>query len=148
MVWILSSQPIIRAAMSAGVRIAWTIPNHPWIDSTEGADVRVALTVLALNRGENSTWIRVDETGTPIEERHVARLNADLSPYANVVDAAGLCLLANEGIAGVGFDPQAHGFIITQNEAAALLADARYARWCAPTSKGETSFSGLGESGL
>src|SRR5262249_49744683 len=45
------TQPMNRRVVSKAlaahspVRVVYAIPNHPWVDSTDGADVRIAMTV-------------------------------------------------------------------------------------------------------
>jgi RNase H-fold protein (predicted Holliday junction resolvase) len=127
-----SHQPVVREAASNGARIVWTVADHPWVDTVDGADVRVALTVISSENKQSATWVRVDDTGVQIEIRHVQSLNADLSCHANVVDAAEVVLLANRGLASVGFDPQASGFVVSPTEAASLLVDPKYAEVVRP----------------
>src|SRR3546814_4385289 len=65
----LFSRAVIENHLGAknGVSLTFEIPNHPWIDETDGAAVAVAFTVAL---GGNRTGIRVRvKTETPIEIR-------------------------------------------------------------------------------
>ncbi|MBK8058917.1 MAG: hypothetical protein IPK33_14075 [Gemmatimonadetes bacterium] len=69
------------------------VADHVWYDGDDGAEVRVAMTVLAL-RPANARLVRVDPVErvrgevAVIEEIRVPRLNADLTAHANVAGAA------------------------------------------------------------
>ncbi len=44
------NRSVVSTFVSRG-RIAFAIPNHPWVDSVDGAQVRIAMTVLASDTG-------------------------------------------------------------------------------------------------
>ena len=44
----LQNRVVVQKAADRGAQVAWTIPSHPWVDSGDGAAVRVAMTVLQL----------------------------------------------------------------------------------------------------
>jgi hypothetical protein len=115
------NRPIITLALEHGVRIAWAVADHPWVDEHGRADVRVAMTMMTKEPGE-ARLLRVDATGTPIAEERVPRLNADLSTYADVPTAAGQPLQSNLGISSTGFMLGGAGFVLEPAEAAELLA--------------------------
>ena len=101
------------------IRIVWAIPDHPWTE--EGADVRIAMTVGAL---DGQPWlgqvIEEPREATPeglaeslrIEGRSVECINEDLSAGANV--ALALPLMSNRGLSSQGLKLIGSGFIVSQ----------------------------------
>ena len=112
---------VISLAEAERVRVMWAVADHPWVEGADGADVRVAMTVLALDPA-NARLFEVDNKSHVIAERRVARLNADLTAHADVASAAGTPLLANAGLASTGFKLHGAGFILLTDEALPLLA--------------------------
>jgi hypothetical protein len=120
---------VLVRQIEAGVRIAWAVPNHPWVDSTDGADVRVAMTCADANTGP-AMLLRVvsegrqhDEAGAStviLQPRAVDCVHADLSAGANV--AAAMPLRANSGCAANGVALHGAGFIVEPGVASALRA--------------------------
>jgi hypothetical protein len=120
------NRAVVEAAAEAGVRVAWAIADHPWVDEAGGAAVRVVMTVQA--RGPaNARPVRVDDEAKTIGEVVVPRLNADLSAHADVPTAAAVPLVANTGLSFARFQLFGDGFILDAEEARALLgADLRH----------------------
>ena len=110
----------VEAAAAAGARVTWAIADHPWVDEAGGADVRVAMTVLA-RHPTTARLVRVNEDAQVTAEFVVPRLNADLSVHADVPTAAKTPLKANEGLSFAGFQLFGAGFILESDEAAELL---------------------------
>jgi hypothetical protein len=95
---------VVQAALDQGVALTFAIPDHPWVDSANGAAVRIAMTVVAA-----SPSVRVEpveaiparlltvthETTADYGEVNVTLLesngliHADLSVGANVASAVG-----------------------------------------------------------
>jgi len=106
------------------VHLAFAIPDHPWVDSADGAAVRVAMTVAAPGDGAGRLLRVVDES--PGEEGEVkvelaektGLIHADLSIGANVAGVGPL--RANSGISSPGLKLHGAGFIVTPEEAASL----------------------------
>ncbi len=113
---------VIERAIAAGVQILWSIPDHPWVDESEGASVRVSLTVLSRQDGA-SRLLTVDQEARIVTERVVTRVNADLSANADVATVSRTSLMANKGLSSFGFLLNGDGFILQANEAEKLLAD-------------------------
>lgn len=109
--------------------LVFVIPNHPWVDHSDGAAVRVAMTVAAA--GEHvGTLAEVEEEAAPsangsqeytvkLRER-LGSIHADLRIGADIRSAAGL--QANVGICQQGVklvQPRdADGFIIARDDLA------------------------------
>jgi hypothetical protein len=117
----------IADARQAGALIVWAIPNHPWVDEAGGADVRVAMTVLARTTSGTARLIEVDHGGRVVTDRITTSLNADLSAGADVPRTADVPMLANAGLASTGFKLHGAGFILQPEEAARILTAGDYA---------------------
>jgi len=119
---------VVQAALDDGLHLAFAVPDHPWVDSADGAAVRIAMTVAAPGSGEGR---RLDVTaeregkgeGLEVElTESSGAIHADLKVGADVTAAK--ALRANGGISSPGFKLHGAGFIVTPEEAARLEADA------------------------
>ncbi len=130
-------RPILEMAASQDVHVSWAASDHPWMDGADAADVRVAMTVI--RRGaQSATRVVVNAKGDVIEEKHVARLNLDLSAHADVAHAASTPLRAAEGLVACGFMLAGGGFVLDASEAEALIrADRTNADIVRPYRKGK-----------
>ncbi len=106
------------------VALRWAIPDHPWVDSANGAAVRIAMTVgaaagpacLLSIQGEVSA-----PNGTPqlqIVSTTVDRIHSDLRAGANVASASPLA--SNEGICSVALVRFGDGFVVGPQRAREL----------------------------
>lgn len=130
------NRAVIAAMAERHAGVVWAAPDHPWVDGTDAAAVRVAMTVIA-REPESATRIEVDDEARVIREEKVERLNADLTAHADVASAAARELRANEGLSSPGFKLHGAGFILEPEEAEALLrADARNAAIIRPYRNG------------
>ncbi len=121
--------------------LVFAIPDHPWVDSANGAAVRIAMTVAKLGSDPSPQGAGSDpnlaahapgrlltvmsettgeegEVAVTLTER-VGEIHADLSIGADVVSAVGL--QSNAGITSRGVMLFGAGFIVTAAEATALL---------------------------
>jgi hypothetical protein len=115
------NRKVIEQAAKIGARIIWAIANHPWVESTDGAQVRVTMTVLSSSTAP-PIIVSVDEDGQEISSTIVAQINADLTADADVASAAGTKLRANGGISSQGFKLVGAGFVVEADEARRLIA--------------------------
>jgi hypothetical protein len=121
--------------------LVFAIPDHPWVDSANGAAVRIAMTVGATKliaggagvTGAGGTFdalsgrlltVTSEQTGDEGEvtvtlAEQLGDIHADLSVGANVASA--VMLQANENLSNRGVQLFGAGFIVTAAEAAALL---------------------------
>ena len=101
--------------------IAFAIPDHPWVDSREGAAVRIAMSVGTLKADAGTLLTSIKETPIgdgAIEVTLAARhglIHADLTMGANVAGAAQL--QANRDLSNRGVQLFGSGFIVTRDEA-------------------------------
>ena len=119
----------VAAPAPSPLRLAFAIPDHPWVDSADGAAVRIAMTVADRMKNVPGALLTVISEkdaggeGLAVELQHRAGLlHADLRIGANV--AAAGALQANGGISSPGFKLHGAGFIVTPEEAAQLEANA------------------------
>jgi hypothetical protein len=104
--------------------LAFAIPDHPWVDASDGAAVRIAMTIGVVSeqtgrllqvRDENSG--DQDEIEVRLQELQ-GRLFADLKVGVNVPSATPLVALQN--ISSRGAQLIGSGFIVTPEEAALI----------------------------
>lgn len=117
---------VLEAHLSKGLQLMFAIPDHPWVENSDGAAVRIAMTVASLARDREALLLSVtdesDEGGEGLavsftEQRGL--IHADLRVGANVAGA--IALQANLGISSPGVKLHGSGFIVTSEQAAALL---------------------------
>jgi hypothetical protein len=111
-----------RVIEDAGVQLAFAVPDHPWVDSADGASVRVAMTVGARDLQGDGTLMRVTaeapgEDETPVIEFQTTSglIHPNLSVGANVNSACRL--QANLGLSFMGMIPLGAGFWIDDETA-------------------------------
>ncbi|HEX8299617.1 MAG TPA: type IIL restriction-modification enzyme MmeI, partial [Rubricoccaceae bacterium] len=110
------------------VALAFAVPDHPWVDSSTGAAVRVAMTVGARADRFDAVAGRLSRVSAEkpggggasdvVLEETTGRINADLTSGADVTLATPL--LANAGLSNRGVTPVGTGFRVTEDEAARL----------------------------
>jgi hypothetical protein len=109
---------------ASAASLVFAIPDHPWVDSANGAAVRIAMTVLAAGAQEGDLLVSRNETPGEHGEVNVTfgirhgTVHADLTAGANVTAAQ--ALLSNSKIANRGVIPHGAGFLLTPDEARAL----------------------------
>ncbi len=102
---------------SPGVTLAFAVPDHPWVDTEDGAAVRISMTVGT--RGPSVGLLRTvraehpsDEDAVAVEfEDEIGVIQSDLSIGAALVST--VPLTANKGISGMGCALHGAGFILT-----------------------------------
>jgi hypothetical protein len=119
---------VVQTALDSGVHLAFAVPDHPWVDSADGAAVRIAMTVAAPGAGEGrlSTVTAEHEgkgEGLEVELAEcTGTIHADLKVGADVT--ASQALRANGDVSNRGFCLFGAGFIVKPEDAAQLEADA------------------------
>ncbi len=117
---------VVQAVLGAArpIHLAYAIADHPWVDSADGAAVRISMTVGAAGQGEGELLSVVRETPLDDGSSEVvfnARrgvIHADLRIGADV--AAAKALRANAAVSSRGVQLIGAGFIVTRDEAASL----------------------------
>jgi hypothetical protein len=106
------------------LHLAFAIPDHPWVDGSNDAAVRIAMTVAARGSAEGTLQTVIQETEADNGEVAVALaaqqglIHADLRIGANV--AAAKPLQANANLSNRGVQLFGAGFIVSRDEANAL----------------------------
>jgi hypothetical protein len=106
---------------SPPLSLVYALPDHPWVDSANGAAVRIAMSVGVLGAIEGKLQIvseeREAENGEVAVElmTQLGIIHADLKVGANVAGAKRL--RANDLLSNRGVVPHGAGFIVTQEEA-------------------------------
>ena len=104
--------------------LVFAIPDHPWVDTAEGADVRIAMTVATA--GAHPGELRASIAEEPHNDgssvvtfsAQIGRIAADLTTGANV--GGTVPLRASEGLANRGFCLFGSGFIVSRETAKSL----------------------------
>jgi hypothetical protein len=106
-----------------GISIAFAIPNHPWVDASDAAAVRIAMTVGAKGRGRPGRLLEV-RCETPLQD---GKAELEMSERVGVIHSdlradltRAVPLQANEGLCSPGVKLHGAGFIVTPQEARAL----------------------------
>jgi hypothetical protein len=106
------------------LHLAYAIPDHPWIDSADGAAVRIAMTVAAPGKAEGVLEKVTDERPMEHGENEVSLVRSAGVIAANLQVGADLTAISelhsNVGITSRGHELGSSGFIVTPEEAAAL----------------------------
>jgi hypothetical protein len=109
---------------SGNISVDFAIPDHPWVDSSDGAAVRIAITVAKRGQlaGQLNLVTSERETGQLEKEieliEKIGRINPDLTVGANVTSAIGL--KANQSISSFGMMLAGSGFIVSPEKAEEL----------------------------
>ena len=104
--------------------LVFAVPDHPWVDGSDGAAVRIAMTVGEAGELPGVLQTVVSEESGQGEGRNVVlqrqqgKLHSNLRVGANVV--AALPLVANEQLSCPGVKLHGSGFIVDPDEAAQL----------------------------
>jgi hypothetical protein len=102
------------------ISLRFAIPDHPWVDTQEGAAVRIAMTVAAKTDLPGQLLTVTEEEPQPDGSAKVTfteskgEMAADLTIGAKVSETQPL--RANEGLSCPGVKLHGSGFIITQEE--------------------------------
>ena len=109
----------------APISLIFAIPDHPWVDTAEGAAVRIAMTVGA--QGSHVGELRVVADEEPLEDgssrvvfsTQTGCIAADLTTGADLT--ATVPLQSNQGLTSMGVMLAGRGFVLESDEAAALV---------------------------
>jgi hypothetical protein len=108
-----------------GISLAFAIPNHPWVDASDAAAVRIAMTVGMRGRNRPGRLLEVTrespmedgEADVELSER-VGVIHADLRIGADLTRVRPL--RSNEGLCSRGIQLMGAGFIVTPTQARVL----------------------------
>ncbi len=123
---VFNRKVVERRLGEGGMSIAFAIPDHPWVDSVDGAAVRVAMTVGEGGRKDGkAVWVEEEVAGA--DGAFSLRLGARTGRIAAALtagpDASGAGKLAsNQRLAFQGMALVGEGFVVEGEEAARLRA--------------------------
>ncbi|MFM7107269.1 MAG: class I SAM-dependent DNA methyltransferase [Planctomycetaceae bacterium] len=109
--------------------IAFAIPDHPWVESAEGAAVRVAMTAGAASAIEGRLIEVIEECGTEedatslLRDKAFGRITADLSSGTSAAASECVPLTANRELCFQGCKLAGKGFLIDGPTREKLLRD-------------------------
>jgi len=116
-------EPFLTAAKKP-LHLAYAIPDHPWIDSADGAAVRIAMTVAAPGKSEGILEKVTSESPLEHGENEVTLSSVTGTLAANLQVGSDLtscgALQANSMLAHRGVQTIGSGFIITPDLATTL----------------------------
>ncbi len=104
--------------------IVFAVADHPWVDTADGAAVRISMTVGTAGTQDGRLLTIIDERSGDSDEMMVmfeerrGRVFADLSVGIDATSAT--ALKANSGISGMGSALHGSGFILAPDTAARL----------------------------
>ena len=104
--------------------LLYAIPDHPWVDETDGAAVRIAMTVVGKGKREGLLETVVKEIPAEHGEYEIetvsktARINTDLTVGTDVTQAVEL--EAMRDLSSPGVKLHGEGFIVTRERASEL----------------------------
>ena len=112
-------------AQKKSISLAFAIPDHPWVDSADGAAVRVAMTVGVPGHAQGvllkvvqEVEVASDDAAEVSLQTQSGKIFADLTIGSDVASTTGL--LANEGLSNRGMMLFGSGFILGRSEALSL----------------------------
>ncbi len=117
---------VVQSWADKGISITFAVPNHPWVDSSDAAAVRIAMTVGTSGRAPGSLQHVVSEKPTSSGEVLIGLdhergyIHSDLRVG---VDLTNSCQLrSNADLAAMGFILGNRGFVLSEHEAQELCA--------------------------
>jgi SAM-dependent methyltransferase len=120
----LGRKVVERSLLGQGGSIVFAVPDHPWVNSEDGAAVRVAMTVgeKVESTGQllevaRETLVNDEYTEVELVERR-GRIHANLTVGADLT--AAVPLQANDRLSSPGVKLHGPGFIVTPDDAKRL----------------------------
>jgi hypothetical protein len=110
------NRKVVQSALASGVSLVFAIPDHPWVDSEDGAAVRVAMTAAEAGATDGVLLVLDEESDDDTDAARVrfstkpGLIHADLKIGANV--AAAGPLIANSNLSFMGVTLVGQGFVV------------------------------------
>jgi hypothetical protein len=107
------------------ISLGFAVPDHPWVDSADGASVRIAMTCAQRNIKAGRLCTVAEESPSDEESVNVicdtceGLINSDLTTGANLTSLVEL--ESNKLLSGQGVLVLGEGFLLTKEEAEALI---------------------------
>ena len=106
--------------------LAFAIPDHPWVDSADGAAVRIAMTLGVAGESLGKLFSVLEEmpgeeAPVVVLQERVGKIQSDLTIGPNV---AGITALkSNSNVSSRGYEPGAKGFILEPQQRKDLMVN-------------------------
>lgn len=118
------NRPVLEQHMAGipALRLAFVIPDHPWVDSAGGAAVRISMSCGDISAGPGELCVVSDERNTGNDTPDVilqcqrGLIHADLTVGVNVREATIRKLKANSSLGFMGVTPAGDGFRINEDD--------------------------------
>jgi len=122
------NRAVLEKHLGEKLSLAFAIPDHPWVDSSDGAAVRVALSVGQAGPAQRGSLLEVSNESSLQDGEVAVELNEQtgvISPGLTIdLDvAAAPALRANKGMSCVGYQLTGQGFVVDGNQARQLDPD-------------------------
>jgi len=115
---------VLEKFLDKGLSLTFAIPDHPWVDSSDGAAVRVALSVGRSGKHDGTLGLVTAEEARDEGEFaiEVQESHGHITPGLTIgIDvAAAPPLLANKSMSCVGYQLTGKGFVVDAGQARAL----------------------------
>ena len=115
---------VVQSALTDGLTLLFAVPDHPWVDSANGAAVRIAMTVAGTGQSDGKLLTVQSEQPSEYGEVQVdmvqsqGLIHPDIRIGANV--AASVAMGSNMDLSNRGVQLFGAGFIVSPEEAASL----------------------------
>lgn len=113
-----NNRVVSNATASGNAHLAFACPDHPWVDSSDGADVRIAMTTVAPGNS-SGILVKVESEGSQV--CYVARRGSITSSLKLGPDLSRVRKLkANRSLACPGVQLSGKGFVLSSDEVRCL----------------------------
>ncbi|WP_205755123.1 class I SAM-dependent DNA methyltransferase [Azotobacter chroococcum] len=112
----LKNRQILEPHLAAGVGLVMAIPDHPWVDASDGAAVRIAMTVAAKDSDEGTVLQVAEERDSGEDAKEIrfnqlsGQIHANLRAGAALSKAVGLT--SNRTLVFQGVKLVGNGFLV------------------------------------
>ena len=118
------NQVVLDNWLRKDISLAFAIPNHPWVDASNGAAVRIAMTVVQCGQNTGSLQeLQSEKPGLDGEvevqlNQKVGVITSGLKVGVDISQAP--VLRCNTGMSCVGYQLSGQGFVVNQADASKL----------------------------
>lgn len=120
-----SNRRIVGTHLARGIiKLLFAVPDHPWVDSTDGAAVRVAMSVAAtMDQLGRLLIVSSEEPSGIIFREHIGRIQADFSIGSDLASVQKI--RSNSGLSFMGVIPLGEGFRLGESDLGGLGLNAQ-----------------------
>ncbi|WP_271678724.1 class I SAM-dependent DNA methyltransferase [Thermomonas mangrovi] len=125
----VQNRAVVEQQMQRGISISFAIPDHPWVEATDGAAVRIAMTVGRMGDDQGRLGVIAEEGDAATDGSAEVtikwmrnRIHSNLSVGTDITKVEPL--KANRGISAMGVILGGHGFFLPEDDADATTVAA------------------------